>query len=293
MTEQTGPGVVARQGLSASDLDQIRRLADLCDAHDRIALKLNWDDLQIRPADETNDFLYYEQGALIGFLGLYTFGALRGEISGMVHPDHRRRGVASALLRAVQDECTRRGIQQRLLICDRASRSGAAFATAIGASLAFSEHKMQLDPRAERPEYAGAVRLRQAQRADVDALAHILAISFGGHVADEEGRRRIAQELESGARQFYLGEVDGAPIGALNLSGDGEDIGIYGFGVLPEQRGRGYGRQMLNQAIDQALTQHPRYVTLEVETLNNNALALYQSCGFIEVATYDYYGLKD
>lgn len=299
MTQPISQGIVAKQGLSTDDLAQIRQLADICNAYEGLNLKLNWEDLRLRAADETNDFVYYRQGVLVGFLGIYIFGSQRAEISGMVHPAARRGGIFRALLQAAQAECARRGCSEVLLICERLSLSGAAFASAMGGRLVFSEHKMELDQQASLPAITGAVRLRRAQIADADLVARIVAISFG-EATDEAAAQQsiiaaqqgIVKDMQNELRQFFIGEVDGVPIGALNLSADEADIGIYGFGVLPDQRGRGYGRQMLVQAIQQALAQHARRVMLEVETNNNNALALYQSCGFREVASYDYYQLE-
>jgi len=291
MTQPISQGVVGKQGLSADDLAQIRQLADICNAHEGLNLKLNWEDLRLRPADETNDFAYYQQGALIGFLGIYIFGSDQAEISGMVHPAARRGGIFRALLQAALAECARRGCSQVLLICERTSRSGAAFASAMGARLVFSEHKMELDAQTSLPAITGPVRLRRAQIVDADLVARIVAIAFGELADEAAARQSIVKAMQNDSRQFFIGELDGVPIGVLNLSADEADIGIYGFGVLPDQRGRGYGRQMLAQAIQQALAQHARRVMLEVETNNNNALALYQSCGFNEVASYDYYQL--
>ena len=150
---------------------------------------------------------------------------------------------------------------------------------------------MELDAQTSLPAITGPVRLRRAQIVDADLVARIVAIAFGELADEAAARQSIVKAMQNDSRQFFIGELDGVPIGVLNLSADEADIGIYGFGVLPDQRGRGYGRQMLAQAIQQALAQHARRVMLEVETNNNNALALYQSCGFNEVASYDYYQL--
>src|SRR5437867_1061091 len=136
MTQQTSRGLVARQGLTDGDLGQIRQLADICNRYEGLDLKLNWDELRARPANETNDYMYYRDGALVGFLGLYIFDSRHGEVSGMVHPAERRRAIFRALLAAAQAECRCRNITKMLLICDHASASGRAFAEAVGAEYA-------------------------------------------------------------------------------------------------------------------------------------------------------------
>ncbi|MNW11442.1 ribosomal-protein-alanine N-acetyltransferase [compost metagenome] len=72
----------------------------------------------------------------------------------------------------------------------------------------------------------------------------------------------------------------------------GESGFIYGFCVLPEYRGKGYGRQILSQTItalkekDQAVE-----IKLEVSVENEKALGLYESCGFATRNANDYYVL--
>ncbi|MBV9227977.1 MAG: GNAT family N-acetyltransferase, partial [Chloroflexi bacterium] len=67
--------------------------------------------------------------------------------------------------------------------------------------------------------------------------------------------------------------------------------GIYGFGILPDYRGRSYGRQMLEETIRTIRSQSQKTITISVDTTNTNALGLYLSCGFEIKATYGYYAM--
>jgi ribosomal protein S18 acetylase RimI-like enzyme len=106
--------------------------------------------------------------------------------------------------------------------------------------------------------------------------------------------------LPETSSQYYLAtfgeETLGCrePVASLRVEDRGDEIGIYSFGVLPDYRGRGYGRQMLEEVI---LTVHnstkagdetqPR-IMLDVHTNNSAAVALYRSCGFQVKTTYDH-----
>src|SRR5437899_7785912 len=79
-------GLVRRNRLSAGELAEIEALAAICRRHEGLELQLNFEMLRARPGTETNDFLYYAGGALVGFLEMY--GA-EVEVIGMVHPGHR------------------------------------------------------------------------------------------------------------------------------------------------------------------------------------------------------------
>jgi ribosomal protein S18 acetylase RimI-like enzyme len=136
------------------------------------------------------------------------------------------------------------------------------------------------------------LHFRQARLEDASMLAHITAVSFNtneneinwyaAHVMDTSDRRYYVATL--GDTETYIGKID------VSL-GEHETI-IYGFGVLPEYRGRGYGRQILARTIQDVLATGQQHIVLEVATENKNALSLYQSCGFRETGRYDYYSVE-
>jgi len=290
MTSADTNGLVAKQTLTPAEIAGIRQLADICDAHDQATIRVNWDSLAARPADETNDFFYYRDGRLVGVLSLYAFGHSDAEVSGMVHPDQRRQGIFRALVDAGIAELRRRGIPKLIFFCDHKSSAGIATLAALGAQYGYAEYRMDLEALRMPAMFDERLRVERAGAADIDAVAQIIAQSFG--MSDEDVRRGIAKHITSDTRRYYLARLDGAPIGALNLILGEDDAGIYGFGVVPEQRGRGYGRQILARTIQYALAAGPRQVFLEVAPENDRALGLYQSVGFRETNRYDYYILE-
>ena len=84
---------------------------------------------------------------------------------------------------------------------------------------------------------------------------------------------------------------DGEPVGLLRAGPWEGGADITSFGVLPALQGRGYGRRMLLDAIDLLTRNGFASIAIEVETDNEHALGLYQSCGFQVSARYDYYDL--
>jgi ribosomal protein S18 acetylase RimI-like enzyme len=106
---------------------------------------------------------------------------------------------------------------------------------------------------------------------------------------EAEMREGIHKNIGGESNRYIIARLDGAPIGALNLQLDEKGSGIYGFGVLPAQRGRGYGRQILARTIEYALAEGRRPIILEVAPENERALGLYTSVGFRQTHRYDYY----
>ena len=281
----TDQGLVAVRSLSEDDRAAVVRLAELCNRYEGLDLALNF---QPSPADDTTDqFLYYDRGALVGFVSLY--GDLEIEVCGMVHPERRRRGIGRALLGAAQAECRRRGLTSFLLVCEEASSSGKAFVAAVGAQYRYSEYRMELDAaRINRPAARDErFRLRRAGPEDLELLSHLTAASFGDPV--EEVRRHFAQRFQEPNQRFYIAALQDEPVGSLRLAQFDRCVYINAVGVPPAYRGRGYGRRMLVETIDMLVAEGWEQIMIEVVTENRNALSLYRSCGFKETTTYGFY----
>ena len=280
-------GLIKQRTWSEDELVEARQLLELCDRFEGLSLKLDVGMLRARKGEEVNDFLYYEDGRMVGLLALDEFGAEDREVTGGVHPEYRRRGIFSKLLAAAKDEARSREIERLILICERFSKSGQAFVAAIGAAYDFSEHRMVLTDFKERGGYREKILLRRAGVEDVEELAVITAMSFGHSV--EGSRRNILENMEGLNVHYYLGKLGEEAVGCMNLQEGEKDYGIYGFAVLLPYRGRGFGRQMLEQVIKEVRAMSKKGITLEVETDNENAIGLYRSCGFRETTTFGYY----
>jgi ribosomal protein S18 acetylase RimI-like enzyme len=237
----------------------------------------------------TSDFLYYEQGTLVGFLGLYAFNSREAEVTGMVYPVYRRKGIFTALLNAAVEECQRRNIPRILLIVEHASASGQAFASSLATIYDHSEYKMVLEQFRIPSRFDERLLFREARVDDLLALKHITAQAFG--MSEGEVDWYAVHVLENSSRRYYLATLDNVVIGKIDVSLEGQVAFIYGFAVLPVYRGRGYGRQILARTIQEILAMGQEHIVLEVATENRNALSLYQSCGFRETGSYDYYAL--
>ncbi|MFL5801823.1 MAG: GNAT family N-acetyltransferase [Roseiflexaceae bacterium] len=290
MTKNIKQGIYAEQSLSDLDIAAIRALADICASYDDLDLRLSWSELGTRAGDGPENLLYYQDGTLIGFLALSGVGTGEAEVAGMVHPRYRRQGVFTALVDAAQEICRRHATFSLMFVFDQRSDSARAFLGFVGAEYAFSEHRMRLDAPAGSTAPAGALDFQAATLEDADAIAQIIADDTGMNAATL--RSIVACSVQEGSRQYYLARVGGEAIGTINVDiVDGEPY-IYGFVVRPEQRGRGYGRQILARVIERVVDEGPPPVFIEVQTDNQVALALYRSFGFAVTHTHDYYRVK-
>lgn len=276
--------LVSARGLSAQELEDIARLEAICCRKDPLTMKLNWDMLETRSTDEINDFLHYDGDELIGFLGLYGLGS-EIEITGMVHPDSRRQGIFTKLFQAARQEFQTRNCSKVLLVTERSSESGTGFVKHVGSRYAFSEYRMRFAEKAVPDFPQQGITLRKVGQTDLPELRQLHSECFD---LPEDGDEYTPAAYDS----LYIAELEGESIGKIGVSIEGQNSYIFGFGIRPERRGHGYGREVLSRVLQELLSQRRTPAILEVAVENETALSLYRSCGFREMTVYDYYELS-
>ncbi|MGZ6387569.1 MAG: GNAT family N-acetyltransferase [Ktedonobacteraceae bacterium] len=289
MPETHIQGLIKKETLTEAEVTSIELLITTCNNYDGLHMRIDMGTLGDRQGGEANDFLYYEDGMLVGYLFVEGWGGRDRELVGMVHPDYRRRGIFRSLLAEAEEECRQRDIQKLILVCEHASQSGLDFVNAIQARFEYSEHEMVLGTFRERRKTHKGLNIRQANKEDLDAIVSILATDSGNVESIKEWVTKLFDDHSS---RFYVAILDEKPLGCLRLDFMSDQIGIYAFEVRLGYRGLGYGRQMLEEAIRTIRSESQIRIMLDVETDNTNAINLYLSCGFEIKTTYDYYELK-
>jgi ribosomal protein S18 acetylase RimI-like enzyme len=284
-----------RAGLTLAEREEVQALRALCNAHDQLDLKI---EVEIDRLPDERDvaprqFLARDaDGALVGFCSLDLGGDF--EICGMVHPAQRRRGIGAALLDAALAECRRRGDSRVLLICEDASAAGQSFVSSRGAARAFAEYRMELDASASRlpSEISEDADLRVA-RADGGDLEDLVAVqSAAFHDDPTDVRTTVAAGLAEGSARYYIARLGDTPVGSLKVYLPAGRAGVYAFGVVPQHRRRGFGRQILLRVIALLAAEGHGHIWLEVDADNIPAIALYEAAGFTGTTTYSYYALS-
>ncbi len=146
----------------------------------------------------------------------------------------------------------------------------------------FSEYRLVLNPEKKPSVISSSVTLRQASITDEK---HINALDF-------DGFGEVTQVREIDLQNILLAEVNGEIVGKIWLGESADSLGLFGFVVSEAERGKGYGRNMLAQIINEKLAIGLKNIYLEVALINPSALKLYEECGFEKEATFDYYKLN-
>lgn len=288
MSETT---ICLKQYISEEDFIKLQELMNICLENEPMYLKLELDyKLTVsrmhrgEPLCFVNEFLCFCGENVIGYIGICNFGGESAELTGMVHPSHRRKGIFTRLYNLAKEECRRQGFNKLLLICDNKSYSGQQFIRTTGARYSFSEYEMKMLNNYTE-EKSKNITLRKALNSDVEEIENQNRIFFG-----VKGRTVIMpEEDEKKGRITYMIEFRSKIIGKIRIEFDNKEGFISGFGILPEYRSKGYGREAIREALRLLSERGIHKAALEVAAENKNALNLYKSCGFEEQSVMDYF----
>src|SRR5947199_8241483 len=121
MPDTTRQVLVKKYTLTEAEITEISHLIDICNTHDGLRMRIGLEMLRERSEGEINDFLYYVDGQLVGYLEADSWGKKEKELTGMVQPDFRRRGIFTALFTAAREELQQSGVQKMILVCEHKS----------------------------------------------------------------------------------------------------------------------------------------------------------------------------
>lgn len=271
------------RGLSPNTLSGIAELEAETVSSDGGRLKLEWSTLKSRSGDEVEDLLWWEEGRLVGFLGLYAFGGPTVELAGMVHPNFRRQGIGARLLDQTIELCHERDFQKALLVAPRTTPGGQVLAESRGGVLEHSEYALDLVGAVAEGSFDPSLTLRPASSNDILDMARILTEAFG-----DSGR---SMDLDALDDSKLVAEREGRVLATLRVTESPEEWSIYGFAVEPQYRGIGIGRDLLRRVCRQAYDAGATRLHLEVDVDNDRALGLYTSLGFKQTSTEDYFDI--
>ena len=154
---------------------------------------------------DINEFMYFDGSTLVGYIGICGFGGASKplEITGMVHPEYRRRGVFAKLHTLVTAECRRRNTKEALGLCDQSSASGQGFLQSIGARYQCAELEMVLRDAlfAMNKERLSGVALQKAANAVAVEVARHNSIFIHNEAVNDGGRGFPAAPARQRARR--------------------------------------------------------------------------------------------
>lgn len=129
---------------------------------------------------------------------------------------------------------------------------------------------------------------------DLDQIMAVMDAAFEPEWGEAWNRRQVSDSLVFPHTHYRLIAEDGSPAAGFTLvrAAPGEEELLL-IAVVPQSRGRGLGKRLLDQVLADARGRGAERVFLEMR-FNNPAIELYQKAGFVPIGRRkDYYRLPD
>ena len=122
------------------------------------------------------------------------------------------------------------------------------------------------------------ITVRAMQKADVRAVYEIEVLSF----RTPWSLHSLMGELKNRVAHYTVLEKDGEIIGYCGMWVLFEEAHITNIAIRPEQRGSGYGKQLLHASMRVAASFGAEMMTLEVRETNAVAQRMYDEMDFVQ-----------
>ena len=229
-------------------------------------------------------FLYYQEGELLGLLMVYA-DDVDVELSILVHPNHRRQGIARALIKSFKEETASYPIQsvtfqtERVFLDrhpDLASHWGLIENEETETWLGRDRTPYVLDSRSD-------VKVLLAEHSYLEEITQLHHQAFSdAEETLEVPHRYIAEALKDSSSLLYILLKEGQVIGVCTVDLSGNSNYLYGLAVVEAYRGKGYGSYLAKSVVNQLIAQNDKSFQIAVEDDNIGAKRLYEKIGFVK-----------
>lgn len=232
--------------------------------------------------------LYYENNALVGFLSVFFFYDDAVEISLMVHPAYRRKGIARQMIQQIEPLILAQGYNN-LVFCNPA-RLNDKWLKKLGFSFQHSEYFMERDNLNPLLDYNKSLTYRLATPEDIPVLCALDEVCFPDK--SQNLVARFEQIMSERDYDVILALLDNRPIGKSHIRWQPKCATLSDIAILPAEQGKGLGTALIAYCINLALSEGKSDVNLDVETHNKKALELYIRLGFHVSNACDYWLIR-
>ena len=229
-------------------------------------------------------FLYYEKGELVGLLTVYADDQ-DVEVAILVHPNHRRQGIARALYGSFETETASYPIESMTFQTERVFlERHPEFASNWG--LVEDEETETWLGKDRRPYPLATVSNLDVLLADRSYQDQISQLKFQAFSEEHESRevvdRYVAKALKDPESRLYILLKNGQVIGTCTVDLSSNTNYLYGLAIAELERGKGYGSYLAKSLVNQLIEQNDKAFQIAVEDSNVGAKRLYEKIGFVK-----------
>ena len=276
--------IQARNKLSQEELSEAKKLINCCQAYDGTYRDPYLSNMLNFNPDMPAFFLYYEKGELVGLLTVYADDQ-DVEVAILVHPNHRRQGIARALYRSFQKETASYPIESVTFQTERVFlERHPDFVNNWG--LVEDEETETWLGKDRRPYPLATVSNLDVLLADRSYQDQISQLKFQAFSEDHESRevvdRYVTKALKDPESLLYILLKNGQVIGTCTVDLSSNTNYLFGLAIAELERGKGYGTYLAKSLINQLIEQNDKAFQIAVEDSNLGAKRLYEKIGFVK-----------
>ena len=240
-------------------------------------------------------FLYYEKGELVGLLTVYADDQ-DVEVAILVHPNHRRQGIARALYGSFEKETASYPIESVTFQTERVFlERHPDFVNNWG--LVEDEETETWLGKDRRPYPLATVSNLDVLLADRSYQDQISQLKFQAFSEEHESRevvdRYVAKALKDPESRLYILLKNGQVIGTCTVDLSSNTNYLYGLAIAELERGKGYGSYLAKSLVNQLIEQNDKAFQIAVEDSNVGAKRLYEKIGFVKQTQVVYLDRKE
>ena len=287
--------IQARNKLSQEELSEAKKLINCCQAYDGTYRDPYLSNMLNFNPDMPAFFLYYEKGELVGLLTVYADD--QGvEVAILVHPNHRRQGIARALYRSFQKETASYPIESVTFQTERVFlERHPDFVNNWG--LVEDEETETWLGKDRRPYPLATVSNLDVLLADRSYQDQISQLKFQAFSEEHESKevvdRYVAQALKDPESRLYILLKNGQVIGTCTVDLSSNTNYLYGLAIAELERGQGYGSYLAKSLVNKLIEQNDKEFQIAVEDSNVGAKRLYEKIGFVKQTQVVYLNAKE
>ena len=276
--------IQARNKLSQEELSEAKKLINCCQNYDGtyrdpyLSNMLNFDPNM--PAF----FLYYEKGELVGLLTVYADDQ-DVEVAILIHPNHRRQGIARALYRSFEKETASYLIESVTFQTERVFLDRHPDFVSNWGLVEDEETETWLG-KDRKPYPLEKLSNLEVLLADSSYQDQISQLKFQAFSEEHESReivdRYVAEALKDPESRLYILLKNGQVIGTCTVDLSSNTNYLYGLAIAEHERGKGYGSYLAKSLVNQLIEQNDKSFQIAVEDSNVGAKRLYEKIGFVK-----------
>ena len=240
-------------------------------------------------------FLYYEKGELVGLLTVYADDP-DVEVAILVHPNHRRQGIARALYGSFEKETASYPIESVTFQTERIFlENHPDFASNWGlVEDDETETWLGKDRRPYPLVNDSNLEVLLADRSYQDQISQLKFQAFSEeHESKEVVDRYVAKALKDPESRLYILLKNGQVIGTCTVDLSSNTNYLYGLAIAELERGKGYGSYLAKSLVNQLIEQNDKSFQIAVEDSNVGAKRLYEKIGFVKQTQVVYLNPKE